>query len=185
MLTGIFQSQMPQIEKKEFYVQVHALGENTAPVTITQAEYMRRMKEMAAIQPGMSFYGEMPDMLNVLLNEDHPIVKRILKEAEAACQSEITPIDNELAGLIARRDCLNEASKDKKIEDIPQQEKDDLAETERKIADAESEKEAVLARYAANNPIVRQLVDITLLQNNMLTGEALSNFVKRSIELMK
>ena len=185
MLTGIFQSQMPQLEKKEFYVQVHALGENTAPVTITQAEYMRRMKEMAAIQPGMSFYGEMPDMLNVLLNEDHPIVKRILKEAEAACESEIAPIDNELAGLEARRSYLNNASKDKKIEDIPQEEKDDLAETEKKIADAQSNKEAVLARYAAGNPIVRQLVDITLLQNNMLTGEALNNFVKRSIELMK
>ncbi|MBR5493571.1 MAG: molecular chaperone HtpG [Alistipes sp.] len=185
MLSGIFQSQMPQLEKKEFYVQVHALGENTAPVTITQAEYMRRMKEMAAIQPGMSFYGEMPDMLNVLLNEDHPIVKRILKEAEAACESEIAPIDNELAGLEARRSYLNNASKDKKIEDIPQEEKDDLAETEKKIADAQSNKEAVLARYAAGNPIVRQLVDITLLQNNMLTGEALNNFVKRSIELMK
>ena len=185
MLTGIFQSQMPQLDKKEFYVQVHALGENTAPVTITQAEYMRRMKEMAAIQPGMSFYSEMPDMMNVLLNEDHPIVKRILAEAQTVCESEITPIDNELAGLEARRSHLNQASKDKKIEDIPQQEKDDLAETEKKIADAQSEKEAILARYAASNPIVRQLVDITLLQNNMLTGEALNNFVKRSIELMK
>ena len=185
MLTGIFQSQMPQLDKKEFYVQVHALGENTAPVTITQAEYMRRMKEMAAIQPGMSFYSEMPDMMNVLLNEDHPIVKRILAEAQTVCESEITPIDNELAGLEARRSHLNQASKDKKIEDIPQQEKDDLAETEKKIADAQSEKEAILARYAAGNPIVRQLVDITLLQNNMLTGEALNNFVKRSIELMK
>ena len=185
MLTGIFQSQMPQLDKKEFYVQVHALGENTAPVTITQAEYMRRMKEMAAIQPGMSFYSEMPDMMNVLLNEDHPIVKRILAEAQTTCENEITPIENELAGLEARRSHLNEASKDKKIEDIPQQEKDDLAETEKKIADAQSEKEAILARYAAGNPIVRQLVDITLLQNNMLTGEALNNFVKRSIELMK
>lgn len=185
ILTGIFQSQLPKMEKKEFYVQVHALGENSAPVVITQAEYMRRMKEMAAIQPGMSFYGEMPDMLNVMLNEEHPIVKRILSEAEASCNEQLKPVNSELAGLEARRNALNEASKDKKIEDIPQSEKDDLAETEKKIADAKSSREAILAGYAANNPQVRQLIDITLLQNNMLTGEALSNFVKRSIELMK
>ena len=185
ILCGLFQSQLPQMEKKEFYVQVHALGENSAPVTITQAEYMRRMKEMAAIQPGMSFYGEMPDMYNVLLNEEHPIVKRILENAETECSDSLQPIDNELAGLEARRQALNEMSKDKKIEDIPQNEKDDLADTEKKIADAKSQKEAILAQYAASNNQVRQLIDITLLQNNMLSGEALSNFVKRSIDMMK
>lgn len=185
ILTGIFQSQLPKMEKKEFYVQVHALGENGAPVTITQAEYMRRMKEMAAIQPGMSFYGEMPDMFNVLLNEEHPIVKRILENAETECSEKLKPIDSELAGLEARRQKLNEMSKDKKIEDIPQNEKDDLADTEKKIADAKSSKEAILAEYATSNKQVKQLIDITLLQNNMLSGEALSNFVKRSIEMMK
>ena len=185
ILTGIFQSQLPNMEKKEFYVQVHALGENGAPVVITQAEYMRRMKEMAAIQPGMSFYGEMPDMLNVMLNEEHPIVKRILTDAEASCNEKLQPINSEIDSLEAHRNALNEASKDKKIEDIPQSEKDDLADTEKKIADAKSNREAILAAYAANNPQIRQLIDITLLQNNMLTGEALSNFVKRSIELMK
>ncbi|MBQ3623006.1 MAG: molecular chaperone HtpG [Bacteroidaceae bacterium] len=185
ILCGLFQSQLPQMEKKEFYVQVHALGENSAPVTITQAEYMRRMKEMAAIQPGMSFYGEMPDMYNVLLNEEHPIVKRILENAETECSDSLQPIENELAGLEARRQALNEMSKDKKIEDIPQNEKDDLADTEKKIADAKSQKEAILAQYAASNNQVRQLIDITLLQNNMLSGEALSNFVKRSIDMMK
>ncbi len=185
ILTGIFQSQLPQIDKKEFYVQVHALGENNAPVVITQAEYMRRMKEMAAIQPGMAFYSEMPDMLNVMLNEEHPIVKRILTEAEASCNEQLQPVNSEIDSLEAHRSELNEASKDKKIEDIPQSEKDDLADTEKKIADAKSNREAILATYAANNPQVRQLIDITLLQNNMLTGEALSNFVKRSIELMK
>ena len=185
ILTGIFQSQLPKMEKKEFYVQVHALGENSAPVVITQAEYMRRMKEMAAIQPGMSFYGEMPDMLNVMLNEEHAIVKRILTDAEASCNEKLQPINSEIDSLEAHRNALNEASKDKKIEDIPQSEKDDLADTEKKIADAKSNREAILAAYAANNPQIRQLIDITLLQNNMLTGEALSNFVKRSIELMK
>lgn len=185
ILTELFQSQLPGMEKKEFNVQVHALGENSAPVTITQSEYMRRMKEMAAIQPGMSFYGEMPDMYNVLLNEEHPIVKRILENAEAECNDKLRPINSELAGLEARRQTLNEMSKDKKIEDIPQNEKDDLADTEKKIADAKSSKAAILAQYAAGNKQVRQLIDITLLQNNMLSGEALSNFVKRSIEMMK
>ncbi|MBR3883883.1 MAG: molecular chaperone HtpG [Bacteroidaceae bacterium] len=185
ILTGIFQSQLPKMEKKEFYVQVQAMGENAAPVTITQAEYMRRMKEMAAIQPGMAFYGEMPDMFNVLLNEDHPIVKHLLEEANGACADELKPIEDKLVALEAHRAKLNEASKDKKIEDIPQSEKDELADTEKAIADEKGNKEAVLGKYAANNKQVRQLIDLTLLQNNMLTGEALSNFVKRSIEMMK
>ena len=185
ILTGIFQSQLPKMEKKEFYVQVQAMGENAAPVTITQAEYMRRMKEMAAIQPGMAFYGEMPDMFNVLLNEDHPIVKHLLEEANGACADELKPIEDKLVALEAHRAKLNEASKDKKIEDIPQSEKDELADTEKAIADEKGNKEAVLGKYAASNKQVQQLIDLTLLQNNMLTGEALSNFVKRSIEMMK
>lgn len=185
ILTGIFQSQLPKMEKKEFYVQVQAMGENAAPVTITQAEYMRRMKEMAAIQLGMAFYGEMPDMFNVLLNEDHPIVKHLLEEANGACADELKPIEDKLVALEAHRAKLNEASKDKKIEDIPQSEKDELADTEKAIADEKGNKEAVLGKYATNNKQVRQLIDLTLLQNNMLTGEALSNFVKRSIEMMK
>ncbi len=185
VLTGIFQSQLPKMDKKEFYVQVQAMGETAAPVTITQAEYMRRMKEMAAIQPGMAFYGEMPDMFNVLLNEDHPIVKHILNEANSTCADKLKPIEEKLSALEIHRDKLNEASKDKKIEDIPQSEKDELADTEKAIADEKSNKEALLGEYATSNKQVRQLIDLTLLQNNMLTGEALSNFVKRSIEMMK
>lgn len=185
IISGIFQSQLPKMDKKEFNVAVHALGEDAVPVTITQAEYMRRMKEMAAIQPGMSFYGEMPDMLNVMINEDHPIVKRILADAQTACAEKLQPINGEIAGLEARRNALNEQTKDMKPADIPQSQKDDLADTEKKIADAKSSKEAILAEYASGNKQVRQLIDITLLQNNMLTGEALSNFVKRSIEMMK
>ena len=185
VLTGIFRSQLPTMEKKEFYVQVHALGENNAPAMITQAEYMRRMKEMAAIQPGMSFYGEMPDMFNLLLNEDSNLVKRILKDAETACKETLHQVDEKLTTLEIRRNQLNEASKDKKIEDIPQAEKDELAEIEKNIATVKSEKEALLGEYANDNKEVRQLIDLTLLQNNMLTGEALNKFVKRSIEMLK
>lgn len=185
VLTGIFQSRIPAMDKKEFYVQAQAMGENGAPVMITQAEYMRRMKEMAAIQPGMSFYGDMPDMYNILVNEEHPLVKRILSKAEAECANDLRPIDEKKSSLENRRTELYNARKDKKDEDIPQSEKDELSNIEKEIADTKSKKEAILSAYAANNNIVRQLIDITLLQNNMLTGEALNNFVKRSIEMMK
>lgn len=185
VLTGIFQSQIPSMDKKEFYVQAQAMGENGAPVMITQAEYMRRMKEMAAIQAGMSFYGDMPDMYNILINEEHPIIKRVLGEAEAECAAELRPIDEKTATLEGRRKELYDARKDKKDDEIPQSEKDELAQVEKDITTAKSDKEAILAKYAANNSTVCQLIDITLLQNNMLTGEALNKFVKRSIEMMK
>ena len=140
---------------------------------------------MAAIQPGMSFYGEMPDMYNILLNEDNCIVKRIMNDAESACNDKIQPLNDKLAELENRRNKFNEASKDKKIEDIPQSEKDALADTEKEIANVKSDREAILGEYASGSKEIKQLIDLTLLQNNMLTGEALSNFVKRSIEMMK
>ena len=185
VLTGIFESQLPQMEKREFHVMTQAMGENGAPVMITQAEYMRRMKEMAAIQPGMSFYGEMPDMFNVLLNEEHPLIKRVLESAESACAEKTQPIDEKKAALESRRKELYDARNGKKDDEIPQSEKDELFEIEKEITAAKSEKEGILAEYAADDKTVKQLIDITLLQNNMLSGEALNNFVKRSIELMK
>ena len=185
ILTGVFESQLPQMEKREFHVQTQAMGENGAPVMITQAEYMRRMKEMAAIQPGMSFYGEMPDMFNVLINEEHPLVKRVLENAESACGTKLQPIDEKRESLENRRKALYDARSGKKDDEIPQSEKDELFEIEKEITAAKSEKEAILAEYAAGDNTIKQLIDITLLQNNMLTGEALNNFVKRSIELMK
>ena len=185
ILTGMFQSQMPKMEKKEFYVQVQAMGENGAPMMITQAEYMRRMKEMAAIQPGMSFYGDMADMYTVVINEEHPLIKRVLADAEAGCAEKLQPIDSENTTLENRRKELYDARKDKKDDEIPQSEKEELTDVEQKITKLKSDKEAILAEYAVGDKYVRQLIDITLLQNNMLTGEALNNYIKRSIELMK
>ena len=185
VLTGIFESQLPSMDKKEFHVMTQAMGENGAPVMITQAEYMRRMKDMAAIQAGMSFYGDMPDMFNVLLNEEHPLVKRVLEDAESACAEKLQPIDALKAEKENRRKELYDARSGKKDDEISQSEKDELFEIEKEITAAKSQKEAVLAEYAAGNNTVKQLIDITLLQNNMLTGEALNNFVKRSIEMMK
>jgi molecular chaperone HtpG len=185
VLTGVFESQLPRMEKREFHVQTLAMGENAAPVMITQAEYMRRMKDMAAIQPGMSFYGDMPDMFNMLLNEEHPLIKRVLQNAENACADKLKPIDENKAALEKRRKELYDARQSKNENDVPQSEKDELFEIEKQITAAKSEKEGVLGEYAANDATVKQLIDITLLQNNMLSGEELNNFVKRSIELMK
>jgi molecular chaperone HtpG len=185
VLTGIFESQLPQMEKREFHVMTQAMGETAAPVMITQAEYMRRMKDMAAIQGGMSFYGDMPDMYTLLLNEEHPLIKRVLENAETACADKLQPIDEKKATLESRRKELYDARTGKKEDEVSQSEKDELFEVEKEITAAKSEKEGILAEYAAGDNTVKQLIDITLLQNNMLTGEALNNFVKRSIELMK
>ena len=184
-LTGVFESQLPHMEKREFHVQAQPMGENGAPIMITQAEYMRRMKEMAAIQSGMSFYGEMSDMFNVLLNEEHPLIKRVLENTESACSSKLQPVEEKKSALERRRKELYDARNGKKDDEIPQSEKDELFEIEKDITAAKSEKEGILAEYAAGDDIIKQLIDITLLQNNMLSGEALNNFVKRSIELMK
>ncbi len=185
VLAGVFESQLPKMEKKEFHVMTQAMGETAAPVMITQAEYMRRMKDMAAIQGGMSFYGEMPDMYTLLLNEEHPLIKRVLENAESACSEKLQPLNEKSESLENRRKALYDARSGKKNDEIPQSEKDELFEIEKEITATKSDKEGILAQYAAGDNTVKQLIDITLLQNNMLTGEALNNFVKRSIELMK
>ena len=168
----------------EFNVMTQALGENTAPVMITQSEYMRRMKEMANIQAGMSFYGEMPDMFNLILNSDHKLIKEVLNEEESACQAEVAPIQSEMDAVNKQRNELKDKQKGKKDEDIPTSEKDELNDLDKKWDDLKSKKEAIFVGYASNNKVIRQLIDLALLQNNMLKGEALNNFVKRSIELI-
>ena len=184
MLSSVFRSQLPQLKKVEFSVEAQSLGETGAPVMITQSEYMRRMKEMANIQAGMSFYGEMPDMFTVVLNADHKLIKQVQTDADAACKSELEPIEAEIATLNKRHADLEKAQEGKKSDEIPQAEKDELSEVDKKLSDEKSKKEAVLGRYAGGNKVVRQLIDLALLQNNMLKGEALTNFVKRSIELI-
>lgn len=184
ILSSVFRSQLPQIKKVEFNVETQALGENGAPIMITQSEYMRRMKEMANIQAGMSFYGEMPNMYNLVLNADHKLVKQVLTDADNSCKAALEPIESEMANLNNRRKELQKAQEGKKTEDIPQAEKDELNDIEKKISDETTKKQAVLGGYANGNKIIHQLIDLALLQNNMLKGEALTNFVKRSIELI-
>ena len=184
ILSSVFRSQLPQMKKVEFNVETQSLGETGTPIMITQSEYMRRMKEMANIQAGMSFYGEMPDMFNLVLNVDHKLVKQVLNDADNSCKAALEPIEAEMTSLNKRHDELHKAQEGKKADEIPQAEKDELSNVEKKLADEKTKKEAVLGEYAGGNKVIRQLIDLALLQNNMLKGEALTNFVKRSIELI-
>ena len=184
ILSSVFRSQLPSMNKVEFNVETQPMGENGAPIMITQSEYMRRMKEMSHIQAGMSFYGEMPDMFNVVLNSDHKLVKQVLESTESACSDELLPIETSIATLNFEQSQLQKKQEGKKYDEISQADKDALSEVEKKIADEKSKKDAVLGKYASGNKVIRQLVDLALLQNNMLKGEALTNFVKRSIEMI-
>ena len=169
----------------EFNVMAQALGENASPVMITQSEYMRRMKEMANIQAGMSFYGEMPDMFNLVLNADHKLVKEILADEDKECAAAVAPIQKEMDDVNTRRNELKKKQEGKKDEDIPTAEKDEVNDLDKKWEDLKNRKNGLFANYAAQNKVVRQLIDLALLQNGMLKGEALNNFVKRSIDLIK
>lgn len=184
-LSAIFKSQLPKMEKTEFNITTQALGENASPVMLTQSEYMRRMKEMANIQAGMSFYGEMPDMFNMVLNSDHALVKEVLADEEKACAATVTPIQQEMDEVNKHLNTLKKAQEGKKDEEIPTSDKDAVNVLDKKWNDLKAQKEEAFAAYAANNKVVRQLIDLALLQNGMLKGEALNNFVKRSIDLIK
>lgn len=183
-LSAIFSTQMPKLDKTEFNVEIQAMGENNMPIVITQSEYMRRMKDMAHIQPGMSFYGEMPDMFNLVLNTDHKLIKEVLSECNNSTAESIQPIDAEIKGLQAREAILRKNQEGKKAEEIEQSEKDDLENCTKSIAAEEEKKNDILNEFGKSNKKVHQLIDLALLQNGMLKGEALTNFVKRSIDLI-
>lgn len=184
-LEQAFRSQLPKMEKTEFYVDVQALGEQTLPVIITQSEYMRRMKEASKFQAGMAFYAQMPDAFNLVLNSDHPLIKQVLEDGKTACAAELQPVESELKGLEARLAALHQSQNGKKPEEISQEEKDDLKKTEQSIEEQSTKKNGIIAAYAAGNKVVHQLIDLALLQNGMLKGAALDSFLKRSVDLIK
>lgn len=184
-LEQAFRSQLPKMEKTEFYVDVQALGEQTLPVLITQSEYMRRMKEASKFQAGMAFYAQMPDAFNLVLNSDHPLIKQVLEDGKTACAAELQPVESELKGLEARLAALHQSQNGKKPEEISQEEKDDLKNTEQSIEVQSTKKNGIIAAYAAGNKVVHQLIDLALLQNGMLKGAALDSFLKRSVDLIK
>ncbi len=184
-LSAVFRTQLPKIDKTEFMVQVDALGAEARPVVITQNEYMRRMKDMSKFQAGMGFYGQMPDSFNLVLNSDHPLVKKVLDESKSATEEALKPIVAELKGQEARLAAIRQAQDKKKYDEITQEEKDQKAEAEKAVQEQKDKKTAVIADYAKGNSIVHQLIDLALLQNGMLKGEALDKFLKRSVELIK
>ena len=184
-LSAVFRTQMPKIDKTEFMVQVDALGEEARPVIITQNEYMRRMKEMSKFQAGMSFYGQMPDSFNIVLNSDHPLIKKVLEESETATADALKPIVAELKGQEARLAAIRAAQDKKKYDELTQEDKDQKAEAEKAVQEQKDKKTQVIADYAKDNSVVHQLIDLALLQNGMLKGEALDKFLKRSVDLIK
>lgn len=184
-LEQTFRSQLPKMEKTEFYVDVQALGEQTLPVLITQSEYMRRMKEASKFQAGMAFYAQMPDTFNLVLNSDHPLIKQVLEDGKTACATELQPVESELKGLEARLAALHQSQNGKKQEEISQEEKDDVKNTESALEEQRTKKNNIIATYAAGNKVVHQLIDLALLQNGMLKGAALDSFLKRSVDLIK
>ena len=184
-LSTIFRSQMPKNDKTEYHVEAQALGENALPIMITQSEYMRRMKEMSRIQQGMSFYGDMPDMYTLVLNTDAPLIKAVLEDSEKATESELRPIVSELKGLNARQAVLRQEQDKKKPEEITDTEKEELKKCGEDIKAQQDKKNEVLNNYGKDNDRVHQLIDLALLQNGMLKGEALTNFIKRSVDMIK
>ena len=184
-LTQAFQSQLPKVEKAEFMVSVEPLGETAQPIVATQNEYMRRMKEMSQYQQGMGFYTQMPDTYTIVLNSDHAIIKQILSESNTSTAEKLQPIRSEIKGLQAREAALRQAQGKKKPEEVTQNEKDELKNTEEELTKQRNEKNTVIADYAKNNNAIHQLIDLALLQNGLLKGAALDKFIKRSVDLIK
>lgn len=184
-LSQAFRAALPKIDKTEIHVSTESLGEDSAPVVMTQSEYMRRMKEAARFQQGMTFYGELPQMLNLVLNADHRLVHGVLEDIKKKATPELAPIDAELKGLEARRAALEQQTKDKKPEEIAEETKAEQKKTDDDITAQHKKHDEVLAAYAAKNPVISQLIDLALLQNGLLKGEALSKFLRRSVDLIK
>lgn len=184
-LITIFDSQMPVMEKANFIVTFEQLSSSSNPVFITQNEFMRRMKDMSAMQGGMmSFYGEMPDSYNLVVNTGHPLIEELIKDEEEATRVELAPISKDLAEIEKKRDDLKASQKDKKDEEIPTAEKEELESLQKKMDELTNAKKEVYKNYAGKKVLISQLIDLALLANNMLKGEALAKFVKRSVDLL-
>ena len=184
-ITEVFRSQIPTLDKADFNVDIQALGESSQPVVITRNEYMRRMKEMSRYQAGMNFYAQMPDSYSMVLNSEHERVKSVLADATKKTSDELKPILSEIKGQEARIAALRQSQDKKKADEITQEEKDDMSNTQKALEEQRGKKKTIYSEYAKGNDIIHQLIDLALLQNGMLKGKALDDFVRRSIELIK
>ena len=183
-LSQVFSSQMPSISKTEFHVEVQSLGKDAQPVIITQSEYMRRMKDMSKYQSGMGFYANMPDMYSIVLNADHELIKRELSTLTSQLSDKLQPVLSELKGAEARLAAVKQSQDKKKYDELTQEDKDLKAEAEKAVNEQKDKRNGILADYAKDNSLVHQLIDLALLQNGMLKGQQLSNFIKRSVEMI-
>jgi molecular chaperone HtpG len=183
-LQEVFMSRMPTLEKTEIRVMLEALGAESNPVMLTQSEYMRRMRDMSAIQPGMSFYGEMPDSYNLVLNTDHKLIKKVLEDEEKDCADQVKPISDDIKGWEARQHDLREAQNKKKYDEVTEAEKEDMTNTNKQLDELREQRNQVYTGFAKDHPLIPQLIDLALLSNGMLKGEALSRFIKRSSDLI-
>ena len=183
-LRAVFTSQLPK-EEGMFMVNFEAMGENGDPVIVTRSEFMRRMKEMAAMNPGMGFYGAMGDQYTLVVNTDHKLVNTILENEKKEMGARLEPINFEIKETEKKQAELDELNKGKKDEEIPQVDKDRKSEYSKTIADLNKQKNSLLEEYGKGNKVVGQLIDLALLANGLLKGEALNRFVKRSVELIK
>ena len=185
MTEGVFKSQIPQIEKTNFIVMFEAIGETSQPIIITQNEFMRRMKDMSALQPGMmNFYGEMPDSYCLIINTENPVSKKVVEQIENGCTNEVMPIIENITRLNSEIESLKVSHQGKKDDEIPVSEKEDIKNKENEISDLRKKENDILVKYGSENNLVKQLIDLALLSNNMLKGEALSKFIKRSVDLL-
>ena len=183
-LRAVFTSQLPK-EEGMFMVNFEAMGENGDPVIVTRSEFMRRMKEMAAMNPGMGFYGAMGDQYTLVVNTDHKLVNAILENEKKEMSAQLEPINFEIKETEKKQAELDELNKGKKDEEIPQVDKDRKSEYSKTISDLNKQKNSLLEEYGKGNKVVGQLIDLALLANGLLKGEALNRFVKRSVELIK
>ena len=183
--TAIFDSQTPKNTNKNFTVEFDSLGADSLPIMITQSEFMRRMKDMGKIGgPEMSFYNNLPDNLNLVVNETHPMIQSLIADAKAKTTESAAAADKEIKPLKSDLESLEKLTKDKKEEEISTEEKQKKEELQKKISDAEAKRKEIFTAYAADNKLVKQMIDLALLANNMLKGEDLTKFVKRSVELL-
>ena len=182
---GVFKSQIPEIEKTNFIVMFEAIGETSQPIVITQNEFMRRMKDMSTLQPGMmNFYGEMPDSYSLIINTENPVSKKVVEQIESLCKDEVMPIIETISKLNNEINSLKTSHQGKKDDEIPVSEKEDIKSKENEIAELRKKENEILVEHGSENNLVKQLIDLALLSNNMLKGEALSKFIKRSVELL-
>lgn len=181
MLTGIFNSQTPTVDNAQFIVTFEAMSATDSPILITQNEYMRRMKEMAAFQPGMNFYGEMPDSYNLIVNTEHPLIAKIRENADANIADKLAPIIKSINDNNAKITQIRDVNKDKTMSE---EDNANITSLEEAVKSLRADETNIMSEYASNQPVVKQLIDLAFLGNGLLKGEALNSFIQRSVSLL-